>query len=117
MIIYKITTGFVIQTFDTDKSAYIEQVFVAGNPVDYEDVEGNHLSDDLMREKGFGPHTEEPYLPFEMVQPGKKTAYLQVVEEAVDNAKEHAEGGMGSIDDALRAFLEGIESDIRDELL
>ena len=70
MIINKITTGFVIQQFDTDKKVYINQEFIAGDDVNYETVDGNPMDDDEMETFNFGPLAEEePYLPFEMIQP------------------------------------------------
>ena len=59
MIIKKITTGFVIQTFDTDTNKFVEQEFIAGDEVTHEDEVGNEVSEDLV----------DPYLPFDMVQP------------------------------------------------
>ena len=70
MIINKVTTGFVIQSFDTDEQMFISQSFVAGYPVEYEDAEGNRVDDEEMAKVNFGPlASEEPYLPFAMVQP------------------------------------------------
>lgn len=54
----KITTGFVIQTFD-DVGDCIEQEFVAGDVVEYEDDEGNPAT----------PPVDEKYHPYCMVQP------------------------------------------------
>ena len=62
MLLKKITTGFVVQTYDMDKGAWIDQEFVAGDQCDYE-VNGEAVD---------GDHpffSKEPYLPFEMVQP------------------------------------------------
>lgn len=74
MLINKITTGFVIQTFDTTTQAYISQEFKAGD-VEYENQDGSVASVSEMAKEGFGPFAEsgEPYLPFEMVQPNKGT--------------------------------------------
>ena len=73
MIINKITTGFVIQTFDTEKKQYVRQKFIAGDEVTYEDGTGAEAvppTDEEMAEVNFGPEAkEEPYLPFNMVQP------------------------------------------------
>ncbi len=75
MIIKKITTGFVIQTFDTDKQRYTSQTFVAGDVVDYENTDGDALAHDEMEPLNFGPTCEkEPYLPFDMVQPNEAVA-------------------------------------------
>lgn len=65
MIIKKITTGFVIQSFDTELGEYTHQEFFAGDDVDYEDEDGNQANS-MMLESADG---SEPYLPFEMVQP------------------------------------------------
>lgn len=72
MKIHKITSGFVVQVFDTDTGKYESQTFHAGTQVDYEDSTGNTLDGDEMEKYNFGPYTEkEPYLPFIMVQPGQ----------------------------------------------
>jgi hypothetical protein len=57
MLVKKITTGFVIQTFDTETRKFTGQEFVAGDQVDYENEVG-------MLVKSF-----KEYLPFDMVQP------------------------------------------------
>jgi hypothetical protein len=73
MLINKITTGFVIQTFDTEKRQYISQNFVAGDQVDYESTDGQTpIEDGFMESVNFGPDAEkEPYLPFDMLQPDR----------------------------------------------
>jgi hypothetical protein len=60
MIVKKITTGWVIQVYDTENEKFISQKFVAGDEVEYEDEEGEKV-------KYF-----ESYLPFDMVQPMTK---------------------------------------------
>jgi len=64
MKINKITTGFVIQQFDTDLGRYVSQNFTAGDPVEYETPEGEPVDPSMM--EGLDG---EPYLPFDMVQP------------------------------------------------
>ena len=67
MKINKITTGYVIQTFNTETQKYEGQNFIAGDQVDYEDEDGNPVDPvdaGMQKENG-----EEPYLPFDMVQP------------------------------------------------
>jgi hypothetical protein len=73
MLINKITRGFVIQTFDTEKREYISQEFVAAGNSEYESTDGQTpIEDGFMESVNFGPEAEkEPYLPFEMVQPEK----------------------------------------------
>lgn len=66
MILKKITSGFVIQDYDTEKGKFVSQEFIAGDPVEFEDEEGVSVlgSND--------PTVEEfmdTYLPFDMVQP------------------------------------------------
>jgi hypothetical protein len=64
MRINKITTGLVIQTWDTDAKKWISQEFVAGDRVDYEKADGTPVdADDIW------PDMAEPYLPFEMTPP------------------------------------------------
>ena len=52
MLLKKVTTGFVVQTFDTEKQKFVSQEFVAGDQCDYENEDG-----------------VEDYLPYDMVQP------------------------------------------------
>ena len=58
MIKSKITSGFVIQNFNTETKEFVSQEFFAGE-CDFENENG-------------GPTTAfEEYLPFDMVQPNK----------------------------------------------
>lgn len=61
MIIKKITIGFVVQDFDTDKGEFVSQEFIAGDEVDVEDEHGNGVDDTVA--------IDAAYLPFDMVQP------------------------------------------------
>ena len=65
MRINKITTGFVIQTYDTTLKRWVKQEFIAGNPVEYEEADTDRILDPAeVWQDG-----DEPYLPFEMKQP------------------------------------------------
>ena len=67
MIISKITTGFVVQIFDTDIGQFVSQMFVAGDECSYENAcptDGKPVDSNLLEVDG-----KEAYLPFEMVQP------------------------------------------------
>ena len=65
MIIDKITTGAVVQSYDTDTKRWVFQEFVAGDEVIYE-IEGDEINhDDFLEAVG----ENEPYLPFDMVKP------------------------------------------------
>lgn len=66
MLINKVTVGFVVQTFDTDKQAFVSQEFVASTECTYE-VEGDEINVSDFTDRVIGGN--EPYLPFEMVQP------------------------------------------------
>ena len=68
MIINKVTYGFVVQQWDTEKKQWIGQEFVAGDVVEFEDETGDMI-DDAVRE-GI---ENEPELFFNMVQPQKET--------------------------------------------
>ena len=73
MKINKVTTGFVIQTYDTETGEWEGQEFIAGE-VGYEDENENSLSHEQLIESGFRKHVKateepEPYLNFEMKQP------------------------------------------------
>lgn len=64
MLISKITAGFVIQIFDTEKQQFVSQEFVAGDQIDFEDAEGNPMDSGLLKVDGI-----EKALAFEMKQP------------------------------------------------
>ena len=66
MKINKIAYGFVIQTWDTETQRWIEQEFVAGTQTDYEEVGTSRSLDPA----DIWPDEPEPYLPFNMQQPG-----------------------------------------------
>lgn len=70
MKINKITTGFVVQTFDTDSGKFTEQNFTAGDETTWNDHFGNQLerNSELIVSHGW---LDEPYLDFEMVQPNE----------------------------------------------
>jgi hypothetical protein len=64
MKIKKITTGFVVQTFDSISGRCESQEFLAGDQVDFEDEEGNSKVEyDL-------------YHNFDMVQPNPSPTFL-----------------------------------------
>jgi hypothetical protein len=65
MKINKITTGFVIQTYDTELKEWTGQEFVAGNETDYEEAGTGAILDSA----AIWPKSDEPYLPFLMRQP------------------------------------------------
>ena len=60
MKVNKITTGFVIQTYDTTTGRCVAQEFVAGEDVKYEDKHGESVD---------WEEAPEAYQPYEMVQP------------------------------------------------
>jgi hypothetical protein len=57
MIVSKITTGFVVQKFETETRSFVSQEFVAGDQVDFENQDGEAAA----------PFDE--YLSFDMKQP------------------------------------------------
>lgn len=61
MIVRKITTGFVVQEFDGDTGRCVSQEFIAGDQVDWEDRQGNAISDG-----DFGIDLEGLYHPLKM---------------------------------------------------
>jgi hypothetical protein len=66
--IQKITVGFVSQEWDTELKQWVNQEFIAGDEVSYEDADGNVIdedSDDAI------DVTKMPYLEFDMVQPSE----------------------------------------------
>lgn len=64
MLVKKITTGFVIQVFDTDKKKFVAQEFLAGDQCDYENPYGDPVGPELLEVDG-----KEMYLPYDMKQP------------------------------------------------
>ncbi len=64
MIVRKITTGFVVQEFDASTGRCIAQEFVAGDAVEWEDRQGNAVSDG-----DYGIDLEGLYPPLGMKQP------------------------------------------------
>ena len=64
MIINKITYGFVVQQWDTEKKQWVGQDFVAGDVAEFEDETGDMIDDAEMEEI-----ESKPALSFKMVQP------------------------------------------------
>ena len=64
MLVNKVTTGFVIQVFDTELKRFVSQEFVAGDDCQYEDKDGDPVDRKALEVDG-----KEAYLPFDMVQP------------------------------------------------
>ena len=62
MIINKITTGYVIQTYNTDTGKCESQEFVAGDECEYETEDGGNFDVD-------SSETELEYQPYNMEQP------------------------------------------------
>ena len=62
MILKKVTTGFVIQEFDTETKEWVGQEFVAGEQVDWENEDGETV-------EPLEVVSELPYLPFDMLKP------------------------------------------------
>jgi hypothetical protein len=74
MKIQKITHGFVVQTFDTDTQSWVDQEFISGCECEYE-VEADAVVNEPISVEQFMSHVKgenEPYLPYNMVQPGKE---------------------------------------------
>ncbi|RDJ34914.1 MAG: hypothetical protein DWQ19_08755 [Crenarchaeota archaeon] len=77
MLYKKITNGFVIQTYDTDKPGWVDQEFVAGEEEwkkegqsDVSEDEDDDW-DDCLSESDIPDEILNDYLPFEMVQPSQ----------------------------------------------
>jgi len=64
MIIHKITTGYVVQCFDTKTKKFVSQEFVAGDDCSYENACGEVVEPELLEVDG-----QEVYLPYDMLQP------------------------------------------------
>ena len=59
MQVRKVTVGFVVQVFDTERRRFVSQEFVAGDQCDYEDEKGNPVDRKLLEAS-----SKEAYLPF-----------------------------------------------------
>ncbi len=70
MKIDKITTGFVIQTYDTKTGRCVGQEFVAGDDVKYEDKHGESVD---------WEENPDAYQPLDMVQPGRKAQHYNLL--------------------------------------
>ena len=66
MLINKITIGFVIQSFDTEKEEWVGQEFVAGDEVTYED---SNTGEEILCEEIPFCLDVKPCLSLEMIQP------------------------------------------------
>ena len=64
MLINKVTSGFVVQVFDSDKQCFVSQIFVSGECT-FEDRRGKPVDSNMLVIDG-----EAATLDFEMVQPG-----------------------------------------------
>jgi hypothetical protein len=75
MLINKITYGFVVQVFDTEKKAFVSQEFVAGDQVELEEVVDldditSSKDDDLdLTDIADYFSVENEDFPFDMIQP------------------------------------------------
>lgn len=76
MQLKKITEGFVVQTFDTDKKEFTEQSFTTGDQCTYEDTDGNIVEPDEFNDE----NGNEAYLPYHMLQPNQQKAVYDLLE-------------------------------------
>lgn len=70
MIVRKLTTGTVVQEFDTDRDTWISQEFVAGPAIgwcEWEAEDGDVGSDEFLR--SLEHIIDSPCLSFNMIQP------------------------------------------------
>ena len=68
MLINKITHGFVVQVFNTDSQQWDSQEFIAGE-CEFETEDGCPINVSDFMDRVLS--RKEPYLPFEMKQPGE----------------------------------------------
>ena len=78
-LIYKFTTGFVKQTFDTEQGKFVSQEFTAGDCVEYEDEHQFPVFPERFKDE----NGKKCYLPFDMVQPEER----ETINELIDNLK------------------------------
>jgi hypothetical protein len=84
MIVRKITTGFVIQEFDTETQQFVSQNFTASDGVDWEDEDGNAIDPDDFVAKADGTL---PYLEFDMVPPAYMNQEAPTEDEEVEERR------------------------------
>lgn len=78
MKINKFTSGFVIQTFDTDKNNWVSQEFISDDSsYDYETENGESVDPEVV----MGESQEEPYLSYEMRQPRQLESIREQIQE------------------------------------
>jgi len=75
MIIKKVTTGFVIQSWDIQLEQWVSQEFIAGDQVAYEIDDKYEDAAEFVQ--SFMPDPE-PYLPFNVVQPEEEATITYV---------------------------------------
>jgi hypothetical protein len=91
MKINKITTGFVIQTYDTELNQWTAQEFVAGGQTDYEEANTGQILDPGKIWAG----SDEPYLPCLMHQPGQSTERKEKPMQTARTIRETVHGNPG----------------------
>ena len=72
MIINKITSGYVVQEYDTEIEQFAFQTFYAGDETNIEYEDGSNVIDPSFCS------IEKEYLPFDMVQPKIKYDILDI---------------------------------------
>ena len=105
MVINKITTGFVIQVFDTDKKRFISQNFTAGDECEYETKDGTSVDSSSLEVDG-----KEIYLPYDMVQPGIR--YIQLLDldgQQIGILKTNADES--TLDELINSYSEYVSND------
>jgi hypothetical protein len=64
MILNKITIGYVIQSYDTDKRKFVSQEFIASDDTAYETADGDEIN-----QKDFEDRADDATLLIELKQP------------------------------------------------
>lgn len=110
MLLKKITQGFVVQVFDTEKGRWTSQEFVAGDQTEYEAEDGEPM--DCLKFTELVGGGDEPYLPFDMVQPqAESTASLaeklrEVISDTGGFVSDHMDELIGLLETAVRESLQ-----------
>ena len=101
MLINKVTTGFVIQVFDTKKGRFVSQSFTAGDQ--YEDKDGEPVDSEALK---------EACLPFDMVQPkADSTAVVNRLATKAESAGLEPE----DLDEAVHELASGFAADVNND--
>ncbi len=95
MIISKVTVGSVVQSYDTEKKEFVEQNFIAGDEVSWENEVGDMVDQP----------NDAPYLPFDMKQPKENDSQYEIQKHLVLSTGHVTEDDMKKLADESKCPL------------